>query len=309
MNPLIGILFCVFGQVSIQQIGLSSFGVGISQVDIIRPVGCLISSNPHESLSIGKKDPLKSKALLFCQGTSLPAIVAYDLSGVGEDQSDPIREAISQKTQIPVVPFGRSGSHSPPDSSLDIYRLVPKTLYPSENPRYVQILVGPFVSVLGLVRFLDSINQKSIGIVSNFVLQLNSARDLEWSGEYTCFPDKAARKSLAMQTIILLGRVGCGNIKHVNPFGETVNKTPEIGRTLFETMHSLLPMEKRDLRLAQKRLELPLRLLGEEYLDRVLKDLGLLNAKGKLDFLDTPGPLNLELVLNENGRLFKELWG
>ena len=309
MNPLIGILFCVFGQTSIQQIGLSFFGVGISQVEFTAPLVCPISSYCHESLSIGKKDPLKSKALLFCQGTRLPAIVPCDLSGVGEDQSDPIRKAISQKTQIPVVTFGRSGSHSPPDSSLDIYRLVPKTLYPSENPRYVQILVGPFVSVLGQVRFLDSINQKLIGIVSNFALQLDSARGLEWSGEYPCFPDKAARESLGMQTIFLFGRVGCGNINHVNPFGETLNKTPEIGLTLFETMHSLLPMEKRDLRLAQKRLELPFRLLGEEYLDRALKDLNPLNAEGKLDFLDTPGPLNLELVLNENGRLFKELWG
>ncbi len=311
MNPLIGILFCAFGQAGFAQIGLPTFEVGKAEVDIAQPMGYPLTGYYYKIFSIGKKDLLKEKALFFCQGTTLPAIITCDLSGVARGLSDSIREAISQNAQILVILFGISGSysHTAPDSLRDHYSLLAKTPYPSGKRRYAQNLVGPMVSLLGLVQFSDSIIKKPIGIVPNFALQPDMASGLECSADYPCFREKAARKSLGIQTISHFVLGVCGNINQGNPFGETVNKTSEICRTLFKTVHSHLPMEKRDLRLAQKLLEFPIRSLGEGDLDRAIKALDLLKAKGRLNFLPAPGPLNLELVLNENGRLFKELWG
>lgn len=352
MNPIIGIVlslvFC--GQPSAQPSILPPLEVGMAEVEITPPLGYPMAGYYHERLATGKKDPLKAKSLVFRQGPVTGVIIACDLTGVSGDLSDSVREAVSQKTGIPVAHIALTGSHShtAPDYSRDLYSWVTQTPYPAGKPRHAEKMANLIVSValkakdnlkpvtvasgsgtqkepvsfhrrfvmrdgsvrtwmnlknpevvkaagpidpeLGLVRFSDSTSKKPIGLVSNFALHLDTVGGLEWSGDYPYFLEKAARESLGADTISLFGLGCCGNINHVNPFGDPVNKTPAIGRSLSETLIKTLPIlspiAQPDLRVAQKKVELPIRTLGEGEVDRALKVLELVDAKGKVDFLD-----------------------
>lgn len=170
-----------------------------------------------------------------------------------------------------------------------------------KNPEVIKA-AGPIDSELGLVQFSDSAAQKPIGIVSNFALHLDTVGGLEWSADFPYYLEKANHEFFGTECISLFGLGCCGNINHVNPFGEPVNKTPHIGRSLAENMvkalPTLSPVSKPDFQIAHKRVELPLRTLNEGEADRALKVLDLVDAKGKVDFLDHVAAYKI-LIMNQ----------
>ncbi len=334
----------------------------MAEVEITPPSGYPMAGYYHERLATGKKDPLKAKAVVFRQGTTLGVIIVCDLTGISGDLSDFVRKSVSQKTGIPFENIALTGTHShtAPDYSRDIHSWVTQSPFPVGKPRHAEKMTGAIVSAalkakdnlkpvkvesgtgiqkepvsfhrrfvmrdgsvktwmnlknpevvkaagpidpeIGLVRFSDSVNQKAIGLISNFALHLDTVGGLEWSGDFPYFLEKASREALGSETISLFGLGCCGNINHVNPFGEPVNKTPAIGRALSETLVKNLPslstILQPQFRVVQKLVELPLRSLDQGEVDRALKVLELVDAKGKVDFLDHVAAYKI-LIMNQ----------
>ncbi len=155
------------------------------------------------------------------------------------------------------------------------------------NPEVVKA-AGPIDPELVFAKITDSKSKQPMGLVSNFALHLDTVGGMEWSADYPLFIEQASQQVLGKSAVSLFGLGCCGNINHVNPFGKPVNKTSFIGKalsdTLFQTTPVLDPLP--ELRILSQKVNLPLRQVVDGEVARSLKILDLVDAKGKVDFLD-----------------------
>lgn len=167
------------------------------------------------------------------------------------------------------------------------------------NPEVVKS-AGPIDPELVFAKITDAKSQKAIGLLSNFALHLDTVGGMEWSADYPFFIEQASRQALGESAVSLFGLGCCGNINHVNPFGKPVNKTPAIGKALAETLFQVPPVlePQPEFRVHRKQVNLPLRQVLEGEVNRALSILDLVDAKGKVDFLDHVAAYKI-LIMNQ----------
>lgn len=78
-----------------------SLSVGVASVDITPPPGLDITGNLWSTPSLGTRDPLLCKALVFDDGTSRAALVAVDIIGLERPEAPRAREFIATRSTIP----------------------------------------------------------------------------------------------------------------------------------------------------------------------------------------------------------------
>ncbi len=167
------------------------------------------------------------------------------------------------------------------------------------NPEVVKS-AGPIDPELVYTKIRELKSKKAIGLVSNFALHLDTVGGMEWSADYPFFMEQATRQALGESAVSLFGLGCCGNINHVNPFGKPVNKTPVIGKALSETLFQALPVLEPvpDFRVHRKQVMLPLRQVVVGEVERALTLLDLVDAKGKVEFLDHVAAYKM-LIMNQ----------
>ncbi|MFM7161045.1 MAG: hypothetical protein ACKO3P_11825 [Planctomycetaceae bacterium] len=127
------------------QVARGELLVGAAEVEITPPVGFPMAGYYHERLATGAKDPLKAKALVFCEGEMRAAVVACDLTGIATDLTAEVRERITRATGIPVEAITVCGTHShtAPDYGRDLYEHIAELRggSPPAQPRYSATLI------------------------------------------------------------------------------------------------------------------------------------------------------------------------
>ena len=86
--------------------------VGAAMVEITPPVGYRMAGGYNEVISRGVHDPLYAKAIAWRQGETEAVLVVCDLCSMGREQSDPIRQRVSERTGIPVSHVVISATHT-----------------------------------------------------------------------------------------------------------------------------------------------------------------------------------------------------
>lgn len=90
-----------------------------------------------------------------------------------------------------------------------------KTWQSADNPDVVRP-AGPIDPEIGLLAIRDEAG-KSLGILSNFALHLDTVGGLKWSADYPYFIEQTLRKGSGSEVISIFGAGCCGDINHSNP--------------------------------------------------------------------------------------------
>ena len=128
-----------------------------------------------------------------------------------------------------------------------------KTWQSHDNPEVVRA-AGPIDSEIALLNVRDEAG-KSLGILSNFALHLDTVGGLKWSADYPFFIEQTLRKVAGSEVISIFGTGCCGDINHVNPRSKDRNKADFIGNSIGESIQKQLTqlkrLERTELRLVQ----------------------------------------------------------
>ncbi len=163
-----------------------------------------------------------------------------------------------------------------------------KTWQSYDNPEVVRA-AGPIDSEIALLSVRDEAG-KSLGILSNFALHLDTVGGLKWSADYPFFIEQTLRKAVGSEVISIFGTGCCGDINHVNPRGKVRNKADFIGNSIGESIQKHLPqlkrLERTDLVVKSRLVKLPLQDATKEEIADSIKILDAANRKEKVEFLD-----------------------
>jgi len=86
--------------------------VGVAAIDITPPIGLRMSGYFSERLSTGTRDPLWAKAIALQQGETKAAIVVCDLIGIEAQIGLQARQAVAEKSGVPVKNIALCATHS-----------------------------------------------------------------------------------------------------------------------------------------------------------------------------------------------------
>ena len=95
---------------------------------------------------------------------------------------------------------------------------------------------GPIDPEVGLMLVQTADGERPLGVLTNFALHLDTVGRALWSADYPYYVERALRDTLGAHVISLFGNGCCGDINHVDPRAETVNKTDLIGQSLGQTV-------------------------------------------------------------------------
>ncbi|MFN9978025.1 MAG: hypothetical protein ACK58T_49770, partial [Phycisphaerae bacterium] len=133
---------------------VSTLMAGAAESDITPPVGFPMAGYYHERLATGTKDPLKAKAVFFCDGDVEAAFVIADLTGISRDLCVEVRRRASAKTGIPEknISVSATQSHTGPDYTRSVYEYLknPNSAAASTEPiaLYPQRLIDQIVDAI-----------------------------------------------------------------------------------------------------------------------------------------------------------------
>ena len=119
--------------------------IGVAETEITPPEGFPMAGYYIERLATGALDPLKAKAVVFCQGDREAAFVAVDLTGISRDLCLEVRRRATAKTGIPsqFIAVSATHSHTAPDYSRHVYEFLGgKTPADGSRPYAAQLIDG-----------------------------------------------------------------------------------------------------------------------------------------------------------------------
>lgn len=220
-----------------------------------------------------KQDPLRA-AYIDKLINNLVEVIAVAHSG-----AKPATLDYGSATQATPVSFNRRSVMR--DGSV-------RTWMSHDNPDVVRA-AGPIDPEIALLAVRDA-NGKSLGVVSNFALHLDTVGGLKWSADYPYFIEQTLRKGIGSDIVSIFGTGCCGDINHANPRSKVRNKADFIGNSIGETIQkqlgNLKRIEQTDLVVKSRVVKLPLEDATKEEIARSLKILDLANRKQPVEFLD-----------------------
>ena len=163
-----------------------------------------------------------------------------------------------------------------------------KTWQSADNPEVVRP-AGPIDPEIGLLTVRDEAG-KSLGIVSNFALHLDTVGGMKWSADYPFYIEQTLRKASGAEVISIFGTGSCGDINHSNPRSKVRNKADFIGNSIGESIVKQLPqlqrLERANLVVKSQVVRLPLQDATRDEVAQSLKILAAANRKEKVDFFE-----------------------
>ena len=142
-----------------------------------------------------------------------------------------------------------------------------------DHPEVVRA-AGPIDPEVGLMLVQTADGERPLGVLTNFALHLDTVGGTLWSADYPYYVEQALRDTLGTHVISLFGNGCCGDINHVDPRAETVNKTDLIGQTLGQTvvqgLAKLVPIAEPVLRVRTAQVPLPLQEISADDVKRAL---------------------------------------
>ncbi len=149
---------------------------------------------------------------------------------------------------------------------------------------------GPIDDEVGLVEVRDSVQQKPLGLISNFALHLDTVGGTQWSADYPFYVQQATRTALGEGVVSLFATGTCGDINHADPSKSERNTTDFIGQSLGQTvvrgLAELQTAESSSLRVRSAVVRLPLQVVSEGDVRKSEQILSVLKNGGKVEFLD-----------------------
>lgn len=140
-----------------------------------------------------------------------------------------------------------------------------------DNPEVVRA-AGPIDPEISLVRFRRGAEGETVGVLSNFALHLDTVGGTQWSADYPFYIEQSVRRLLGPNVVSLFGTGCCGDINHSDPVQKERNKTDMIGeslgKTIVEGIPQLAKVERRELRVRSKQVNLPLQDVSAEQVAR-----------------------------------------
>ena len=156
------------------------------------------------------------------------------------------------------------------------------------NPEVVRA-AGPIDPQIGLLSVKDEAG-KSLGILSNFALHLDTVGGVKWSADYPYFIEQTLRKSVGPEVISVFGTGCCGDINHVDPRRPERNKADFIGNSLGDSIQKQLAqlprLERTNLVVKSRSVRLPLQDATQDEVVASIKILQAAGRKEKVEFLD-----------------------
>ncbi len=163
-----------------------------------------------------------------------------------------------------------------------------RTWMSHDNPDVVRA-AGPIDPGIGLLTIRDGAG-KSLGILSNFALHLDTVGGMKWSADYPFFIEQSLRKAAGSEVISIFATGCCGDINHVNPRSKDRNKADFIGHSIGESIQNQLGQMKRlersDLVVKSRVVKLPLEDATKDEVARSIQIVAAANRKEKVDFLE-----------------------
>ena len=147
-----------------------------------------------------------------------------------------------------------------------------KTWQSHDNPEVVRA-AGPIDPEIALLSIRDQAG-KSLGILSNFALHLDTVGGMKWSADNPYFIEQTLRKAAGSDVISIFGTGCCGDINHANPRSKDRNKVDFIGNSIGESIQKQLGqlkrLERTDLVVKSRTIRLPLQDATKEEVAHVM---------------------------------------
>lgn len=157
-----------------------------------------------------------------------------------------------------------------------------------ENPEVVRA-AGPIDPEIALLAVRDG-GGKTLGVVSNFALHLDTVGGSKWSADYPYFIEQTLKKSLGPDVVSIFGTGCCGDINHANPRSRDRNKSDFIGNSLGETIAGQLgklePLAQPMLFVKTSEVRLPLQDATQDEVARSIQTLAAASRKEQVDFFE-----------------------
>jgi neutral ceramidase len=157
-----------------------------------------------------------------------------------------------------------------------------------DNPEVVRS-AGPIDPQIGILSVKDETG-KSLGILSNFALHLDTVGGVKWSADYPHFIEQTLRKSAGPDVISIFGTGCCGDINHVDPRRPERHKADFIGNSLGDSIHKQLAqlkrLERTSLVVKSRTVRLPLQDATQVEVAASIQILQAAQRKEKVEFLD-----------------------
>ncbi|APZ96968.1 neutral/alkaline non-lysosomal ceramidase N-terminal domain-containing protein [Fuerstiella marisgermanici] len=170
-----------------------------------------------------------------------------------------------------------------------------KTWQKLDNPKVVKA-AGPIDPEIGLLRILSEDGNKTVGVVSNFALHLDTTGGTRWSGDYPYYIEQTLKKAIGEDIVSVFGAGTCGDINHSDPSRAERNKTDVIGNSLgdaiVKALPELKPIPSPTLRVHSTTVQLPLQEVTEHDVKRAQKLIPIAKAGGKVEFFDLVSAYN-----------------
>ena len=163
-----------------------------------------------------------------------------------------------------------------------------RTWQSHDNPEVVRA-AGPIDPEIALLSIRDEAG-KSLGILSNFALHLDTVGGMKWSADYPYFIEQTLRKAAGSDVISIFGTGCCGDINHANPRSKDRNKADFIGNSLGESIQKQLGQLKRlerpGLVVKSRTVRLPLQDATKEEVAHSIQILDKASKKQPVEFLE-----------------------
>jgi hypothetical protein len=147
---------------------------------------------------------------------------------------------------------------------------------------------GPIDPEIALVS-IKSDAGKTLGVLSNFALHLDTVGGQKWSADYPYFIEQTLRKQVGTDVTSIFATGCCGDINHSDPSRRERNKADFIGNSIGETIHkqlaNLRPVQRTGLAVKSAVVRLPLQNATQEEVASAIQTLQAAQRKEKVDFL------------------------
>jgi len=164
-----------------------------------------------------------------------------------------------------------------------------RTWQSHSNPDVVRA-AGPIDPDIGLLRFRLEQDRKTIGVLSNFALHLDTVGGKQWSADFPFYIQQCLRKEFGDAAISVFGIGTCGDINHSDPNRRERNKTDFIGNSIAETIGAALPqlkpVEAPTFQVRTTTVNLPMRDVTQQDLSRAKELIPIAQAGGKVEFFE-----------------------
>ncbi|MFO0940033.1 MAG: neutral/alkaline non-lysosomal ceramidase N-terminal domain-containing protein [Pirellulales bacterium] len=164
-----------------------------------------------------------------------------------------------------------------------------KTWQSLSNPDVVRP-AGPIDSNIEVLAIESQTDKKTVGILSNFALHLDTVGGMRWSADYPYFIEQTVRKNFGPNVISIFGTGCCGDINHIDPSTPERNKADKIGRSLGDTIcqnvKELKPLSSSQLQVYSQVVQLPLQVVSLPEVERATELISVVKSGGKVEFLD-----------------------